>query len=66
MRKKFFFVKKNQKTFGPCRRLAGKIRDSGHGSFLLWFFEEERDAANCKHGSGSRTWVLGEADPGFQ
>ena len=37
----FFFEKKNQKTFAPCRRAAGKVRDSGVKSFLLLFFKKE-------------------------
>jgi hypothetical protein len=39
--KKFFFVKKNQKTFGPCRVLTGKFRDSAHKSFLVLFYKKE-------------------------
>ncbi len=37
----FFFGKENQKTSAPCRRLTGKVGDSGVKSFLLLFFKKE-------------------------
>jgi hypothetical protein len=39
--KAFFFEKKKQKTFGPCRVLVLKVRDSAHKSFLVLFFKKE-------------------------
>ena len=36
----FFFEKKNQKTFGRCRGLAGEAREA-EKSFLLLFFKKE-------------------------
>ncbi len=37
----FFFEEWNQKSLAPCRRQAGKARDSGVKSFLLLFFKKE-------------------------
>jgi hypothetical protein len=37
----FFFEKKNQKTFVPCRVFLLKVRDSAVKSFLLLFYKKE-------------------------
>jgi hypothetical protein len=39
----FFFEKKNQETFIPCRVLTGKARDSGSKVFLLLFLQKKKN-----------------------
>ncbi len=39
--KQFFFEKKNQKTFAPCRGFFRRARDSGSKSLLLLLFRKE-------------------------
>jgi hypothetical protein len=41
VRQKFFFEKKNQKTFIPLMRAAGERPGSKEKSFLLLFFKKE-------------------------
>jgi hypothetical protein len=41
VRKRFFFEKKNQKTFRHEARVAGRDRSQAFKSFLLLFFKKE-------------------------
>ena len=62
--KAFFFAKKKQKTFGPCRRVL-KQPPTGSKSFLVLFFKKELLAFLLLAGSAHAQTPVEARDPGI-